>query len=249
MKEVAESSIEPFIDTSGILNHLHSVRRQDDYTFHHSMNVAILCGVIGRWIGYRAEEFKDLVLAGLLHDIGKTQIPFEILKKPGRLSSEEMEIMQFHTTRGYNLIKELDLPRPILFAVLQHHERDDGSGYPLKVTGERVHPFAKIVAVADIYDAMTSDRVYKKKTTPFQAADAIFQEMYNKLDPNICTVFLNNVRDYFIGNVVELSDGRDAEVVYVREFPTVRPTVKTKDGEFIDLDKQKSISIVKLVSS
>lgn len=249
MQEMAEAAIEKFIDKSGILNQLHLIHRQDDYTFHHSLNVAVLCGVIGRWLNYKDQEFKDLVLAGLLHDIGKTQIPLEILKKPAELTSLEMNTMRFHTTRGYNLIKELEVPQFILFAVLQHHERDDGSGYPLQVTGDKIHPVAKIVAVADTYDAMTSDRVYKKKVTPFQAVDAIVQDMYNKLDPNICSVFLNNVRDYFIGNIVELSDGLRAEVVYLGKFSSARPTVKTTAGDFIDLEKHKEIGIVKLISS
>lgn len=246
MRELADSSLEPFINTSGILNHLQVVRRQDDYTFHHSIDVAVLCGVVGRWLGYRGDELKDLVLAGLLHDIGKTQIPLEILRKPGKLSPTEMDVMRLHTTRGFNLVKELDLPASVTYAILQHHEREDGSGYPLQVKGDKIHPFAKVVAVLDIYDAMTSDKVYSKKTTPFAAVEALMRDMYDKLDPNICTVFLNNVRDYFIGNVVLLSDGREAEVVYLGKFISARPVVKTDDGEFIDLEQKKDLSIIKL---
>lgn len=249
MRELADTTMETFINTSGILNHLHVVHRQDDYTFHHSINVGILCGVIGRWLGYNDSQWKDLVLAGLLHDIGKTQITLEILRKPGKLSSFEMETMQLHTTRGYNLVKDLDLPHSVLCAILQHHERDDGSGYPLKVTAEKIHPFAKIVAIADIYDAMTSDTVYRKKRTPFEAAEAVLKDMYDKLDPNICSVFLNNIRDYFIGNIVELSDGREAEVVYLGKYVSARPVVRTDDGEFIDLEKKKDIGIIKLVKA
>jgi putative nucleotidyltransferase with HDIG domain len=249
MRELADRIVEPLIDTAGILNHLHVVHRRDDYTFHHSINVAVLCGVLGRWLGYTGEEYKSLVLAGLVHDIGKTQIPLEILRKPGKLSELEMDTMKFHTTRGYKLMKEFDLPAGVLHTILQHHEREDGSGYPLKVAGDKIHPFAKIVAVADIYDAMTSDKVYRKKTTPFQAVEAIVQDMYNKLDPNICTVFLNNVRDYFIGNIVELNDGREAEVVYLGKIVAARPIVRTDDGQFIDLEKQKNIGIIKLVST
>lgn len=247
MKELAESGLVSFINTSGILNHLHIVHRRDDYTFHHSINVAILCGVLGRWLGYRGEEWKNLVLAGLLHDVGKTQIPFEILRKPGKLTVEEMDTMKHHTTRGYNLVKEMELPSSVLYAILQHHEREDGSGYPLQVPGEKIHPFAKVVAVADIYDAMTSDTVYRKRFHPFKAVESLLEDMYNKLDPNICTVFLNNVRDYFIGNVIELSDGREAEVVYLGKFISARPVVRAEDGEFIDLEKKKEIGISKLL--
>jgi putative nucleotidyltransferase with HDIG domain len=247
MRELVDSALEPLINTSGILNHLQVVQRQDDYTFYHSIDVAVLCGVIGRWLGYRGDELKDLVLAGLLHDIGKTQIPLEILRKPGKLTPAEMEIMRLHTTRGYNLVKELGLPASVMYAILQHHEREDGSGYPIQVAGNKIHPFAKVVAVVDIYDAMTSDKVYSKKVTPFAAVESLLRDMYDKLDPNICTVFLNNVRDYFIGNVVLLSDGREAEVVYLGKFISARPVVRDENGEFIDLESKKDLSIIKVI--
>lgn len=249
MKEMADTKVADLIDTPGILNHLHAVQRKDDYTFSHSMNVAVICGMIGRWLGYTGQECKNLVLAGLLHDIGKTQIPMEIIRKPSALSPLEMDTMKLHSTRGFKLIKELELPSSVLYAVLQHHEREDGSGYPLQVTGDKIHPFAKIVAVADVYDAITSDTTYRQKVTPFQAVDTLVQEMYHLLDPAICSVFLNNVRDYFIGNVVELSDKRVAEVVYLGQVVAARPIVRTTDGEFIDLEKNKRISIARIVSS
>jgi putative nucleotidyltransferase with HDIG domain len=249
IRDLAAETVESLINMSGILNHLLVVQRKDDYTFHHCIDVAVLCGVIGRWLGYRDQELKDLVLAGLLHDIGKTQIPLEILRKPGKLSPEEMEVVRLHTIRGYNLIKGLGLPASVMYAILQHHEREDGSGYPLQVTGDKIHPFAKVVAVVDIYDAMTSDKVYRKKTTPYDAVDSLMRDMYAKLDPNIGTVFLNNVRDYFIGNRVLLSDGRDAEVVFLGKFISARPVVRAEDGDFIDLEKNQDISIIKVVST
>lgn len=247
MREIAAGRLEPLINTSGVLNHLHVIHRRDDYTFHHSINVAVICGVLGRWLGYKGGELADLILAGLMHDIGKTQIKLEILRKPGKLTAPEMKIMMLHTTRGYNLVKELELPTGVLCAILQHHEREDGSGYPLQVGRDKIHPFAQVVAVADIYDAMTSETVYRRKLTPFAAVETLIQDMYNKLEPHVCTVFLNNVRDYFIGNVVELSDGREAEVVYLGKFISARPVVRAEDGEFIDLDKKHELSIVKLI--
>lgn len=250
MRELASNSIEPLVNTTGVINHINMVRRQDDYTFHHSVNVAVICGVLGKWLGYTGEKLKDLILAGLLHDVGKTQIPLEILNKPGKLTEEEMEIMRLHTTRGYKLVKDTpDIPGGIVHGILQHHERFDGSGYPLGVPGDKIHRFAKIIAIADIYDAMTSDRVYHRKVSPFAVVEMIVEEMFNKLDPEIGSVFLNNVRDYFVGNIVELNDGRQAEVIYLGQFMAARPIVVTEDREYIDLEHNKNLSIVKVVSA
>lgn len=248
LRDLANNSIEQLVNATGVINHIHMIRRQDDYTFHHSVNVAVICGVIGRWLGFTGKYLKDLVLAGLLHDVGKTQIPLEILNKPGKLTPDEMAIMRLHTIRGYRLVRDIpDLPRSVMYGIFQHHERYDGSGYPLAVTSEKIHQYAKIIAIADIYDAMTSDRVYHRKITPFAVVEMIFEEMFNKLDPEIGMVFLNNIRDFFVGNIVELSDGRQAEVIYLGHFLASRPVVITSDKQYVDLERSKSLSIVKVI--
>ncbi|HWR38948.1 MAG TPA: HD-GYP domain-containing protein [Patescibacteria group bacterium] len=250
MKDLVNHSIDPLVNAVGVINHLQMVHRQDDYTFHHSINVAVICGVLGKWLGYQGEEWNDLILAGLLHDVGKTQIPLEILNKPGELTAEEMEIMRLHTTRGFDMVRSLkELAPGVIYGVLQHHEKMDGSGYPFRVRGEKVHAFAKIIAVADVYDAMTSDRVYRAKVTPFKVVEELVEDMFGKMDPMICMTFLNNVRDYFIGNIVRLNDGREAEVVYLGQFMASRPVVVTQDGESIDLERDKSVSIVDIAQA
>lgn len=250
MKELADHSILPMLESVGAINHLQMIRHQNDYTFQHSVNVAIICGILGKWLGYTGANLADLVLAGLLHDIGKTQIPLEILDKPAVLSKAEMIIMQTHAILGYKLIKDnKNLSPNIIYAVLQHHERMDGSGYPFRVKADNLHQYARIIAIADTYDAMTADRVYHNKVTPFAVVETMAREMYDKLDPHICTVFLNNVRNYFIGNIVKLSDGRRAEVVYLGPFMATRPTVCTQNGEFIDLEKYKNIGIIELIEA
>lgn len=250
MQEMAEDEIFPMIESIGVLNHLQMVGHKENYTFQHSINVSVICGVLGKWLGYTGVALADLVLAGLLHDVGKTQIPLAILDKPDTLSDEEMKTMQTHAQLGYKLLKDnKELSPDVIHAVLQHHERMDGKGYPLQVTGDKLHQYARIVAVADTYDAMTSDRVYHKKMTPFEVVEIMSREMYDKLDPTICTVFLNNVRSYFIGNSVKLTDGRQAEVVYLGPFMGTRPTVITQEGEVIDLEKNKHIGIIELMKA
>lgn len=250
MKELTENAIVPMMEAVGVINHLQMIHHKDHYTFQHSINVAVICGLLGKWLGYTGIELKDLILAGLLHDVGKTQIPLEILDKPDTLTAAEMEIMQTHTVLGYNLIKDQNELAPgVLYTVLQHHERMDGKGYPFQVTMDDWHQYARIVAVADTYDAMTSERVYHEKMTPFAVVKSMTNEMYDKLDPTICVVFLNNVRNYFIGNRVKLNDGRQAKVVYLGTFMDTRPTVVTQDNEFIDLEKHKNISIIELIET
>ncbi|WP_378956326.1 HD-GYP domain-containing protein [Pelosinus sp. sgz500959] len=250
LKQLADQSIFPMLESVGVINHLQMIGQQDDYTFQHSVNVAVICGMLGKWLGYTGAALTDLVLAGLLHDIGKTQIPLDILNKPGALSAQETEIMKNHSMLGYKLIKDnKNLSPNIIYAVLQHHERMDGSGYPFKVTKDKWHEYARIVAVADTYAAMTAQRVYHDKDTPFAVVESMNNEMFNKLDPHICTVFLNNVRNYFVGNFVQLSDGRRAEVVYLGQFIASRPTVCTQDGQFIDLERNKNISIIDIIET
>lgn len=250
MQELVHSTLTSLIDMVGVMNHLHMVQRHDEYTFHHSINVAVISGMLGKWSGYDEYAVKELMLAGLLHDIGKLQIPDAILNKPGDLSPEERQIAQTHAALSYQLLKPLTrLPQDILYGILQHHERMDGKGYPLRLKASQIHPYAKIIAIADTYDAMTSDRVYRQKATPFQVAETMIQEMFGKLDPELCNIFLNNVRDYFVGNSVRLSDNRVAEVVYLGGSVGSRPTVRTHAGEFIDLEKHKEISIVELLKA
>lgn len=248
MSELAQTDVSLMVDSVGVINRLFMVRRQDDYTFYHSINVAVICGVLGKWLGYKGKMLTDLILAGLLHDVGKSLIPLNILNKPGRLLEEEMAVMRMHTVYGLDLIKEIpDLTPQILEGVVQHHERLDGKGYPFKLSAEKIAEFGRIIAVADIYDALTSDRVYHKKTTPFAVVEVLVREMFDALDPRICAVFLNNVRDYFLGNWVLLSNGEQAEVIFLSQYFGSRPVVKTRDNQFIDLERRKDISIVKLV--
>lgn len=248
MRGLADQALRGLVDVEGAVNFLLMVRHKDDYTFHHCINVAIFSGILGRWLNYSGSELRELILAGLLHDIGKAHIPLEILNKQGKLLSKEMEIMKRHTSLGYELLKNAEeIPLGIKLGVLQHHERMDGSGYPLKLPGDKIHPYARVIAVADIYDAMTSDRVYRRRTTPFKVVEMVMANMFDELDPIVCTTFLNNVRDYFVGNIIRLSDGRQAEVVFLSRMGCGRPVVRTEDGEFIDLEKHKSISIVEMV--
>lgn len=248
MKELADQSINLFIDTFGIINHLHVMRSVDDYTFRHSLHVAIISGILGKWMGYNGIELRELVLSGLLHDIGKAQVPLHILNKPGKLTADEMQFMRLHPTLGYELIAG-SVPDHVAAGVYQHHERINGTGYPAALKGDLVSKTARIIAIADMYDAMTSDRIYRRAHTPFAAVEVLAQGMYAELDLTVCNTFLRNVRDYFVGNMVRLSDGRNAKVIALGTYAATRPMVYASDGEFIDLEQRKELSILELLQA
>ncbi len=250
MQELSDNALVTLSATPGAMGHLHSLRDVDNYTFLHSVNVAIICGILSRWLGDDSERMKDMVLAGLLHDVGKAIVPVEVLNKPGALSAAEMEVMKRHAEYGYDMLKKAKvLAGEILTGVWQHHERLDGSGYPRGLRDGNILPSARIIAISDIYDAMTSDRVYRRKMTPFAVIKTLFENMFDKLDAAMCTVFLNNLKDYFVGSTVELTDGRLAEVIYMDWLSWDRLTVRTYDGEYIELGEHAEEKIVRCLQA
>ncbi len=249
-QDIASNQIAPLVSSHFAINYLNLEQPRDDYTFCHCINVALLSGLIGKWLHCSSEEINELILAGLLHDIGKTQIPMSILQKMGKLSKDEMHLAHLHSTYSYNLLSSVEgLSSDIVFGVLQHHERLDGSGYPGNFSHTKIHRYARIIAIADIYDAMTSDRAYNDKVTPFLAADALACGMFSKLDIGICTTFLDQFRYSILGNTVKLKDGQEGEIVYLGEFLNSSPIIKCANGKIVKLDDWKSITKVKTVAS
>lgn len=249
-QNIACNQVAPLVASQFAINYLNLEGTREDYTYCHSINVALLSGLIGKWLHYSPEAINQLILAGLLHDVGKTQIPVSILGKTGTLTKEEMQLAQLHATHSYRLLSTIPGISPsIVFGILQHHERLDGSGYPGNYSHEKIHPFARIIAIADIYDAMTSDRAYTNKVTPFLAADALASGMIAKLDVGICTTFLEQFRYSILGNSVQLADGQEGEIVHLGEFLNPNPIIKCSCGKIIQLDNWKGISKVKPVAS
>jgi len=245
--ELTDQMIGPLINVTGVLDYLYEVRLHSDYTFEHSVHVAVITGVFGSWLNYRGDEYKNLIMAGLLHDIGKLGVPLSILDKPGKLLDSEFTTIKKHSEEGYNLFKNSgEISQGTKMGVLQHHERIDGSGYPFGVKGSEIHEYAKIVAVADMYDAMTSDRAYRSKLTPFAAMELIEEEMHKKMDVSICLPILSNMRDYFIGTDVLLSNGQKATIIALSSEAWMTPMVRTHEGIFLDLRTEK-ISVVDVI--
>jgi putative nucleotidyltransferase with HDIG domain len=244
-KELVGNYVEIMIDIPGVVDSLYRIKGQCEYTYRHSLNVAIIAGILGKWLGFKGQELRDIMLAGLLHDVGKAYISKSILDKPAKLTDDEMNIMRMHSLHGYRLIaRSDDVPSTVKLGILQHHERDDGSGYPLGLHCASISEYGKIIAIADLYDAMTSDRVYRSKLPPFTAVETILAEMYGKLDPQLCLTFTSNLSQHLIGALVELSDGNTARVVLLNDVLASRPVVQLINGMYIDLEKRRDISIV-----
>lgn len=225
---------------------LQSMRNYDDATFIHCLNVSIICNAFGQWLEMSKEDLDALTLAGLLHDIGKMKIAEDIVKKPGALTEAEYMQMQLHPRRGHYLIHKLPIDERVKNAVLMHHERCDGSGYPGNLKADEIDEFAKIVAIADVYDAMTSARVYRGPLCPFEVLNVYETEGYQKFDPKYLLVFMENIVNTYLNNTVRLSDGREGEIVMINKLNFTRPIVKLKAG-FVDLSTEPELSIVEIL--
>lgn len=232
--------------TINIFDMIHNTRQHNDPVYAHSINVALIANILGRWLDFSDEDLKVLTVAGLLHDVGKSRIPENILNKPGKLSSSEFEIIKNHPIYGHNLLKGRGMDSRILNATLQHHERCDGSGYPNGLKDDEIDSFAKIIAIADVYDAMTASRDFRSSTCPFKVVALFEQEGLGKYDPHYILIFLERIVLTYINNNVQLSDGRIGEVVMINKLNLSRPIVKIGE-EFVDLSTKKDLIIESIV--
>ncbi len=219
------------------------VKAKDDYTFEHNIGVGIIATLIGSWMNLSEEELSTLSLAATLHDIGKVKVPSAILNKPGKLTDEEFEIVKKHTVYGYELLKDAAGINPrVALVALQHHEREDGRGYPYGLEKSRIDPFSAIVAIADIFHAMSSKRPYREATPFHEIVAQMRQGKFGDLNPQIVSLFLDNLMKKLLGRQVVLTDGRAAEVVYLNPHNMEAPLVKAGE-QFIDLSKIRNVQI------
>lgn len=230
----------------GIFDMLHSMRENDDTTYTHCINVGLFCNVFAGWLKLSEEETNLATLCGLLHDVGKLRVPEELLKKTETYTEEDKAAIKAHTREGYLLVKDLDIDSHIKNAILTHHERCDGSGYPFGLSGFRIDPYAKMVAIADVYDAMTSTRAHRGAMSPIQAIEVMQEEGLQKYDVRFIMIFLENVMNTFIGNRVLLSSGEKGEIIFINKSNITRPTIKCQN-HFVNLDEEKDIQIISML--
>jgi putative nucleotidyltransferase with HDIG domain len=231
------SLVSPKQTTLDVFDMLHNMRQVNDSTYAHSLNVAIISRIIGKWLHFSNEELDTLTLAGLLHDIGKTKIPDEVLNKDGKLTDEEFQMIRNHPKYGYDILKSQPLNSHIKKAALMHHERCDGSGYPMGLTMEEIDDYALIIAIADVYDAMTAARSYRAPLCPFEVIAEFEKDGLQKYKPKYILTFLENIANAYQNNRVMLSDGTSARIVLLNHRRLSKPLVQLDDGSCIDLEK------------
>lgn len=231
------SLVNPKQTTLDVFDMLHNMRQVNDSTYAHSLNVAIISRIIGKWLHFSNEELDTLTLAGLLHDIGKTKIPDEVLNKDGKLTDEEFQMIRNHPKYGYDILKSQPLNSHIKKAALMHHERCDGSGYPMGLTMEEIDDYALIIAIADVYDAMTAARSYRAPLCPFEVIAELEKDGLQKYKPKYILTFLENIANAYQNNRVMLSDGTSARIVLLNHRRLSKPLVQLDDGACIDLEK------------
>lgn len=225
---------------------LHNMRQYDDLTFAHSMNVSLICNVFGGWLKMKPEEIDLLTLCGMLHDLGKLKIPDSIIKKPEKLTTDEYQLVKTHTVEGYHILKAQGVNVHIANSALMHHEKCDGSGYPLGLTADRIDTYAKIVGIVDVYDAMTSARIYRGPMCPFRVIELYENEGLQKYDAHFILTFLENVSNTYLHYTVQLSDGRAGKIIFINKNALSKPIVQCGDV-MVDLSKEKDLHVDKIL--
>jgi putative nucleotidyltransferase with HDIG domain len=242
MQESFDPLVQHFRKEKDIVSLLLTLNNKDDYTYQHSVQVGMLAYYISKWMNHSESDCLLAGQAGYLHDIGKSRIPESILKKPSRLTDDEYEEIKHHTTYGHEIILKSLGSKVFALAALQHHERLDGTGYPNRLKAKDIHPIAKVIAVADVYSAMISTRVYQEKRDLLSVLKELHRCSFTELDPDIVQTFIRHMAPNFIGKKVLLKSGELGRVVYINPTDPFRPLVKLKE-RFVDLSKEHSLEI------
>ena len=241
---ISHALVDDLKNTGKIYTSLNLVQEFDSDTYFHSLNVAVYAGTFGIIYGLPPDRVELLVTAALLHDIGKSQIPIEVLNKPGKLTEDERELVNLHPEYGYEILKDSDsISSVVRVSVLEHHENEDGSGYPNGYDKKKIYLFAKIIHICDVYEAMLSKRSYKKRLNPSDVIEYMMGNAGTMFNKELLEVFVKNLIPYPEGMLVMLSTEESAVIKKNnRDFPT-RPLVITLSGKVINLIKHPEITI------
>lgn len=243
---IIEKEVGPMAKNSGAIDYLYELNHLASDIYNHSLRVSIMAGVIAKWMRFGPRKTQDIILAGFLHDIGKTKFSQRLLEKHvSKMTDEDYEAYIQHTVDGQHVLNALpDLSEGVKLAALQHHERMDGSGYPFGSSGQDIHEYARIIAVADIYDNITTEREGFVKETPFTAIAYITEHMFTTLDPEVCMPVLTHITDAFLGSKVMLNDGTKGIIAaYPKDYAGL-PIISNEEEQLINLNDHPELKIV-----
>jgi putative nucleotidyltransferase with HDIG domain len=240
---VVEQLVTSLSQDQKALIHIEDLKSYDEYTYHHSLSVAVISIAIANTLGFSNDRLLLTGRTAILHDIGKTSIPIDVIQKPGRLTDEEFALIRTHSSEGYQYLTKYNIGDEALWGgVVCHHEKYNGTGYPFGFKGEDIPLISRIISVADVYDALTSYRTYRKPMQPHEAVEYVMAGVDNDFDYDIVKAFLKKLELYPVGSFVELSNGRVAAVI--SNAHAMRPRVRYIDsGEMLDLYNKRHFSL------
>jgi putative nucleotidyltransferase with HDIG domain len=234
------------VNSDDIMNCINNIKNSDEYTYLHSVNVAFYSMLMAKWMNLTENEIKKAIQSGFLHDIGKAKVPLKVLNKSTPLTKEEFNLIKKHPIYGYYILNDsnfidIDIKR----AVLLHHERVNRTGYPFSISAGKIGILTRIVSVADVYDAMTSDRVYKKKATPFAAFEMFMTEGCTDFDTYVTSEFVSHMATFLTGTDVLLSNGEKGKIVYIPPHKMLQPVI-CSNGDYFSID-EKGLAIKEML--
>lgn len=242
---IADRIVDTVLKHKNILVNIMDLKSYDDYTFYHSLSVAVIAVSIGRHMNLSTSDLRQLSICGLLHDIGKIQIPKELINKPAPLTETEYDCVKKHALFGLSYLKEKHINSKYIKAgVISHHERYNGEGYPKGLTGKEIPLFGRIIAIADVFDALTSKRPYREPLSPADAAEYIMGNGDVAFDYEIVQAFMQTIEFYPPGTVVRLNTGKIA--VVIRSEYSLRPVIKLVDAPDTEIDLFNDIDALNL---
>jgi putative nucleotidyltransferase with HDIG domain len=242
--EAAETVYSSINENNAILMCINEIKYTDDYTYKHCVNTAFYAMLISKWLDLSEADTKLAIQSGLLHDLGKISISPKVLNKVDKLTPLEFDMIKLHTVLGYNLVKDIkEIAPEVKQAVLLHHERMDKTGYPSQVSPKEINIFSRIISVADVYDAMTSVRVYKNRSTPFEAIEMFKTIGVSMFDSNILNKFLWQIANCYVGAKVLLKNRLYGEIAYIPPHDLTNPIIKLA-GKYVEMMESEDYCIV-----
>ncbi|MCM1181791.1 MAG: HD domain-containing protein [Roseburia sp.] len=244
-----EQILHPDGGSISVFDMLLNMHNTEDSVYWHCIDVALISYVLAGWLRFSEADKILAAECGLFHDVGKLMLPSGILRKPGKLTPEEFAIIKTHTTEGFYLLsKYRNIPEAVKNTALMHHEKCDGSGYPYGVTRDEIDKFTKIVTIADVFDAMTSERCYRSAMCPFSVIKFFEDDGLPKYELKYILTFLENVANSYLNHTVTLSNGTEGKVVFINHDDYSRPVIRTDNNGIVNLQEQYYNSIMQLSS-